>query len=555
MSTQNANLGEQLLAGLKAFGVSEIFGIPGDFALPFFKVVEESQILPCFYMSHEPSVGFAADAAARYHGKPSVAAVTYGAGGFNMVNPIASAYAEKTPVVVISGGPGESEKVNGFLLHHQAKDLNSQINVYKEVTVDQAILSDPAKAPEQIARVLTNCIRHSRPVYIEVPRDQVFEPCEPVPAPPSELWQVDDAKIATCAEAILSKINKANHPVIVAGIEVKRFGMEQQIAELSRRLDIPVVTTLMGRGMFTDEDNVDFRGTYVGKGGEKATFDLVNDSDLPLLFGVLFNDNNFSLSAESIDFNHAIMTADEECSLGYYAFDEIPLPHLMKHLLEQCENKNVDKVYQSAERYEYGFVSDDNICKPNDVALLLNDTFKEHGDMWLASDMGDCFFTTLDIHNTHLVAPAFYATMGYGVPAGFGIQAASNKRPIILVGDGAFQMTGWEMLNMPRYGLNPIIMVFNNASWEMLRTFQPESEFNNLPLLDFKAIGDSLGGKGHKANNRAELKTAFETALADESTFHVIDIKIEKKVLSKTLDRFVNGIKAVRAQAVEESKA
>ncbi len=110
------NLAERLLHGLKDYGVAEIFGIPGDFALPFFKVVEESQILPTFYLSHEPAVGFAADAAARYHGKPSVAAVTYGAGGFNMINPIASAYAEKTPVVVISGGPGEAEKNNGFLL-------------------------------------------------------------------------------------------------------------------------------------------------------------------------------------------------------------------------------------------------------------------------------------------------------------------------------------------------------------------------------------------------------------------------------------------------------
>lgn len=543
-----STLAKQLLHGLKAHGVSEIFGLPGDFALPFFKVVEESDILPVFYMSHEPGVGFAADAAARYHGKPSVAAVTYGAGGFNMVNPIASAYAEKTPVVVISGGPGESEKTNGFLLHHQAKDLNSQINVYKEVTVDQAILSDPKTAPEQIARVLNNCVRYSRPVYIEVPRDQVFEPCAAVPPPRSELWSVDEDKLQACATAVLDKIHQAAKPVIIAGIEVRRFGVEAEVAELSRRLAIPVVTTLMGRGMFSEE-NVDFRGTYVGKGGNKAVFELVNDSDLPVIIGALYNDNNFSLTAGSIDFNRAIITSDEECSLGYFGFDDIPLPHLMRHLLAQCEKPNKEKTYQSSATYEYGFTADDEACTPNDIAILLNDVFKEKGNMWLASDIGDCFFTTLDIHNTDLVAPAFYATMGYGIPAGFGIQAASGQRPIILVGDGAFQMTGWEVLNMPRYGLNPIILVFNNASWEMLRTFQPESKFNDLPLLNFKAIGDSLGGKGHAANTRAEFKAVFEKALADAAHYHIIDIKIEKKVLSKTLDSFVHGVKEVRAQA------
>jgi indolepyruvate decarboxylase len=89
--------------------------------------------------------------------------------------------------------------------------------------------------------------------------------------------------------------------------------------------------------------------------------------------------------------------------------------------------------------------------------------------------MGDCLFTAMDIEHTALVAPGYYATMGFGVPAGLGLQAATNERPLILVGDGAFQMTGWELGNCRRYGWDPIVLVFNNASWEMLRTFQPES--------------------------------------------------------------------------------
>lgn len=102
------NLAESLLHALKQYGVEEIFGISGDFALPLFKVIEESAILPLYTFSHEPAVGFAADAAARFHCKPSVATVTYGAGALNMVNAVAAAYAEKSPVIVISGGPGES---------------------------------------------------------------------------------------------------------------------------------------------------------------------------------------------------------------------------------------------------------------------------------------------------------------------------------------------------------------------------------------------------------------------------------------------------------------
>ena len=98
-----ATLATSLLQGLKDHGAREIFGIPGDFVLPFFKVIEESGILPHYTLSHEPGVGFAADAAARYQSGLGVAVITYGAGAFNLVNPIAGAYAERSPVVVVAG--------------------------------------------------------------------------------------------------------------------------------------------------------------------------------------------------------------------------------------------------------------------------------------------------------------------------------------------------------------------------------------------------------------------------------------------------------------------
>src|SRR5437660_9840992 len=161
-------LAQSLLQGLKDHGAREIFGIPGDFVLPFFKVIEESEILPCYTLSHEPGVGFAADAAARYHGALSVAVVTFGAGAFNLVNAIAGAYAERSPVVVVAGAPGARERASGLLLHHQARTVDTQLAVYREITCDQAVLDDPARAPEEIARVLRSAREQSLPVYIEV---------------------------------------------------------------------------------------------------------------------------------------------------------------------------------------------------------------------------------------------------------------------------------------------------------------------------------------------------------------------------------------------------
>ena len=148
---------------------------------------------------------------------------------------------------------------------------------------------------------------------------------------------------------------------------------------------------------------------------------------------------------------------------------------------------------------------------PSDIATAINDLFDRHGKMPMASDVGDCLFTAMEIDNTALVAPGYYAGMGFGVPAGIGAAVATGKRPLMLVGDGAFQMTGWELGNCARYGLDPIVVLFNNTSWEMLRVFQPESKFNDLSDWHFADIASSLGGHGVRVTTRRRIGHALRS--------------------------------------------
>src|ERR1700726_4654361 len=120
-------LATSLLQGLKDHGAREIFGIPGDFVLPFFKAIEESGILPHYTLSNEPGVGFAADAAARYHCGLGVAVVTFGAGAFNLVKGHAHAYAERSPVGVDPGAPGRGERNSRLRLHPPARSVDTQM--------------------------------------------------------------------------------------------------------------------------------------------------------------------------------------------------------------------------------------------------------------------------------------------------------------------------------------------------------------------------------------------------------------------------------------------
>ena len=536
------NLAEQLLGALKGYGVKEIFGIPGDFALPLFKVIEESGILPLYTLSHEPAVGFAADAAARFHSKPSVAAVTYGAGAFNMVNPVAAAYAEKSPVIVISGGPGLADRSTGLLVHHQARQLHSQVQVYREVTCDQVVLDDPAQAPEVVARVLKNCIIESRPVYIEVPRDKVFEPCEPVPILPLTS-DCDADALDACTDEIIGTLGQARSPVLMVGVEIRRYGLEQDVALLSRKLGIPVATTFMGKGLLAGQP-VDFRGTYMGIAGEQALTGLVESSDGLFLLGVLLSDTNFGISEKKIDLRRTVLACDGSVSLGFHTYHDIPLQELVLAL----NNKLPDRPQGEAALSDLpgGLELTDTPVTPTDIATAVNDMFHRYGALPIASDMGDCLFTAMDMEYTELVAPGYYATMGYGVPSGLGVQAATGRRPLILVGDGAFQMTGMELLNCSRYGWNPIVLVFNNSSWEMLRAFQPESGFNDLDKLDYAALANTLGGRGHPAATKIELHAALTRAFEDESCFQLIDISLARGLMSNTLSRFVAGFKEMR---------
>lgn len=543
------HLGESLLNGLKDYGVAEIFGLPGDFALPLFKVIEESGILPLYTLSHEPAIGFAADAAARLHCKPSVAAVTYGVGALNIVNPVTAAYAEKSPVIVISGGPGASDRATGLLVHHQAKRLSSQIEIYREITCDQCILDDAEKAPLEIARVLRNCIVESRPVYIEVPRDMVFEACGTVPLLPTDLDTDADA-LSACTNEIIEHVKYAQSPVMVVGVEIRRYGLESQVTELCKKLGIPVVTTFMGRGLLAGEE-VPLLGTYLGIAGDKDITELVENSDALILLGVLLSDTNFGVSDKKIDIRKTILACDGEVSLGYHTYHDIPLKALVTDLISKVDiditKPNFDGSRQSTPvDYPRELSADNEPVTPTDIARAVNDMFSRHETMPIASDMGDCLFTALDIEDTEFVAPGYYATMGYGVPAGLGIQGATGRRPMIMVGDGAFQMTGWELLNCKGYGWNPIVLLFNNSSWEMLRAFQPESRFNNLDELNYATIADSLGGRGVRVRTRKELKEALEAAVRQTDCFQLIEIMLEHNQLSRTMSRFVDGITNMR---------
>jgi indolepyruvate decarboxylase len=550
-------LTHRLLQALRRRGAAAVFGIPGDFALPLFREIERDGTLPLYTLSHEPGVGFAADAAARLGGGLGVAAVTYGAGAFNLVNAVAGAYAERVPLVVLSGAPGAHEAASGLRLHHQVKALDSQWRVFEELTVDRARLDDARTAPALIARVLDSALRESRPVYLEIPRDMPARACAPVPAP---ACTAPDAQVVeACADELLERLARAQRPLLMAGVEVRRYGLEDEVAELARRLRLPVVTTFMGRGLLADQD-VALRGTYLGLAGDPALSAEVEGADGLLLLGAIVSDTNFAVSARRIDLRHAIQALEGRVVMGHHVYPDVPLRDLVAALLRRLPEAPAAAPAGRRGPTEAPLAVPDarDVGAPlqsADVPGAVDRLLRRHGSMPIACDVGDCLFAAMDIGPTALLAPGYYATMGYAVPAALGVQAATGRRALVLVGDGAFQMTGWELGNAQRHGWDPIVLVFNNAGWEMLRAFEPGARFNELPTWDFASMARGMGGDGQCVRTVGELEEALARAHATRGRFQLIDMRLAPRAASPTLGRFVQAVKRLSAIAAATAEA
>jgi indolepyruvate decarboxylase len=327
----------------------------------------------------------------------------------------------------------------------------------------------------------------------------------------------------------------------MVGIEVRRYRLEEKVAELTRRLGIPVVTSLMGRGLLAHAD-APLLGTYMGVAGDPKLTQLVEQSDGLFLLGEVLSDLSFAPADHRFELRRTLRAWEGEVTLGYHVYPAVPLAALVDALLERTEPTSRSFVH-ARPVYPRGLPSDAAPISPTDVAAGVNDLMAAHGKMPIAADWGDAFFTAMDIEHTELVAPGYYGTMGFGVPGGLGVQAAMGRRALVLVGDGAFQMTGWELGNCRRHGWDPIVVVFNNASWETLRVLQPGSRLGELDAWRFADMAAGMGGDGVRVETRAELKAALERAVQTRGRFQLVEAMIPRGVLSRTLSRFVEAVR------------
>ncbi|HET6807709.1 MAG TPA: thiamine pyrophosphate-binding protein [Nitrososphaera sp.] len=527
MSDLSQNVGNYLIQRLYDHDVRHIFGVPGDFVLGFYQELIQSNKLKVINTCDEQGAAFAADAYARINGL-GVVCVTYCVGGLKIVNATAQAFAEKSPVVVISGAPGIKERRKNPLLHHKVRDFDTQQKIFEHITVDSVLVDNPRTAAKDIDRVLSSATRYKRPVYIELPRDKVSIPIyQEQYVDPSTTYsktakieeecETDmDSMQEALAEAT-AMINSSKQPVIIAGVEIHRFGLQDKLLRLTYKTNIPVVATVLSKSVIS-EDHPSYLGVYEGAMGHQSVREYVESSDCLILLGALMTDINFSISPTPIEQSKSIYVTSEKLSIKYHNFENVLLQDFLISLIEApLERKDfvlVEKQGNIKNNNKHFSAARNQKITVKRLFERLN--FSITDNRIVIADVGDSLFGALDltVHGqTDFLSPAYYCSMGFAVPAAIGAQLASpTLRPIVIVGDGAFQMTGMEISTIIRFALNPIIIILNNKGYGTERPML-DGPFNDILPWNYYRIPEIIGhGKGFVIETEDQLEESLSAA-------------------------------------------
>jgi TPP-dependent 2-oxoacid decarboxylase len=560
---RHMTLGDFLVAYLRKIGVRHVFGIPGDLALKLFFALGRKQDLQIHTFSHEPGVGFAADGYARATGKIGVICVTYGAGGHNMVNPVAGSFSERVPLLVFSGGPGEEERKLGTLIHHQAREIESQHRIYQEVTCASRVITDPRDAAQQLHEVACAVWAEQRPGYIEIHRDMVDREIEVAEElleenhprfPESDARRVEEAARETAA-----MFNASRHPVLIAGIEIHRYKATHELIELAEKMGAPVLTTVLGKGAFP-MDHPLHMGVHLGPISPPPIVARMDEADFVLNLGCLRTDMNFGNRPPQIIQEKSVWAVDRKVDVKYHTYINVAVRDFVHALLKQ-ELRKHREVVTYASNLTNGVPHSNGLSAPVKVAEILravNDFVAENRRYMVVAESGDMMFGGLDLKVPHeglYLAQGFYASMGFAVPAAIGAQLGCGLRPLVLCGDGGFQMTGPEISHAPRLGANPIVLVVNNGGWGIFRPVAAERrDLLEIPPWPYARLAQDWGGVGFEAYNAAELRSALRAANQNES-FAVIDVHVDRNDLSPVTVKYIKAAARRSQPPASERKA
>ncbi|MDE0140228.1 MAG: thiamine pyrophosphate-binding protein [Caldilineaceae bacterium] len=537
-----------LVESLRAQGVDTIFGIISSHTMEIFDALYDHQDAIRFISTrHEQAAAMMADGYARVTGKPGICLTSTGPGAANSMGGLGEAYAASSPVLTITSSAEEQLYERGLGTMHETKN---QLDMLSTVTQHSVHISRPEDAPEHVREAFSLFQdRRHRPIAIEIPSDVQCQEAEIAISGPirQAAPTADPAAVEAAADILLA----GRRVGVIAGTGVHRSGAGRELTRLVERLGAPVFTTANSKGAIAEDHPLSL-GMYGGEynfppGGLEDPRQTFADSlDVILVVGSSLS--YFRAKSQGLRQPPQLIHLDiDTAPMDKWYATTVRLVGDARTVLEQLNGAlaNRESSDTTAKGVEEGYAAKVREVRerireykrrtlPNETKIMEAIRRVTARDAVFVGDVGVCNHRganyCLDIFDERSYLIPAWGGLGFGLPAAAGAKAGVPGRQVICItGDGGFQFNIQELGTCVQYGLRPVVLVFNDDAWGLLRHYQENRKggryiASDLRNPDFTRLAEAYGARGLRANSLPELVQSLELALATEKVT-VIDVK------------------------------
>jgi indolepyruvate decarboxylase len=490
-ATTTMAVGEFLLRRLREAGIGHAFGVPGDYNLELLQQLEDSGTLEWVGTCNELNASYAADGYARLNGMAALI-VTNAVGALSAINGVAGSYAEHVPVVCVCGSIPLKSIERGLGMHHTMADgtWDRFLNAYAQVTAAQARIT-PDNAVTEIDRLITTAWHDKLPVYLELPSDIAYLDIE-VPATPLLLAEPpsDPERLKSCAAAIAGRLAEATSPAILVDLDGDRFGVAGEIMRLAEKTQLPVAVAATAKAVI-DETFPHYLGLYNGKASQPHVREAIENSDCLLSIGYRPVDLTTGDFTGSLPAN-PIRLRGHSADVGEDNYQAVTLAEVLRSVADA-----VPQVTNRAARHVTAGTSangshGDGSAKLTQAAYWQAiQGYVRSGDVLVAEDGTSYASFGLQLPpGCTFVSQVIWGSIGYSVGSLLGtLTAAPNRRHLLFVGDGSFQLTAQEVSTMLRHDHKPVIFLINNRGYTIERCWLGKTaRYNDVANWDYAGL-------------------------------------------------------------------
>ncbi|ECG5873996.1 alpha-keto acid decarboxylase family protein [Salmonella enterica] len=538
---------DYLLDRLAGCGIGHLFGVPGDYNLQFLDHVIDHPTLRWVGCANELNAAYAADGYARMSGAGALL-TTFGVGELSAINGIAGSYAEYVPVLHIVGAPCSAAQQRGELMHHTLGDGDFRhfYRMSQAISAASAIL-DEQNACFEIDRVLGEMLAARRPGYIMLPADvakkTAIPPTQALALPVHEAQSGVETAFRYHARQCLMNSRRI---ALLADFLAGRFGLRPLLQRWMAETPIAHATLLMGKGLF-DEQHPNFVGTYSAGASSKEVRQAIEDADRVICVGTRFVDTLTAGFTQQLPAERTLEIQPYASRIGE-TWCNLPMAQAVSTLRELClecafappptrsagQPVRIDKGELTQESF---WQTLQQYLKPGDIILV---------------DQGTAAFGAAALSlpdGAEVVLQPLWGSIGYSLPAAFGAQTACpDRRVILIIGDGAAQLTIQEMGSMLRDGQAPVILLLNNDGYTVERAIHGAAQrYNDIASWNWTQIPPALNAAQQaecwRVTQAIQLAEVLER-LARPQRLSFIEVMLPKADLPELLRTVTRALEA-----------